>query len=77
VGQSDVDMVEVEKFVRSVERPGLKWEGSAVKPHVFGLEKLEIICQSRDDVAIEDDVLVALTKNEDLVASAQIIGFAC
>jgi len=31
----DTDMEAVEKWVRSVQRPGLKWEGSAVKEHVF------------------------------------------
>jgi len=77
VGQSEVNMEEVEKFVRSVQRPGLKWEGSAIKDHVFGLQKLEIICQARDDVAIEGDVLKELESNEDLVASAQITNFAC
>jgi len=77
VAQQDTDMAELEKFVRSVQRPGLKWEGSAVKPHVFGMEKLEIICQARDDVSIEDDVLEFLRGNGDLVAGATILGFSC
>jgi translation elongation factor EF-1beta len=73
----DTDMSEVERFVRSIERPGLKWEGSSVKDHVFGLKKLEIICQARDDVAIEDDVLNAISANEDLVGGASILNFSC
>jgi len=73
----DTDMSEVERFVRSIERPGLKWEGSSVKDHVFGLKKLEIICQARDDVAIEDDVLGAISANEDLVGGATILNFSC
>jgi translation elongation factor EF-1beta len=77
VGQQGANMAEVEKFVRSIERPGLKWEGSSVKPHFFEMEKLEIICQARDDVAIDDDVCVAIAANEDLIAGASIVGFAC
>jgi len=77
VAQQDANLEELEKFVRSIQRPGLKWEGSAVKPHVFGMMKLEIICQARDDVAIEDDVCKALEANEDLVAGATILGFSC
>jgi translation elongation factor EF-1beta len=79
VAQIDTNMEEFEKFVRSLQRPGLKWEGSAVKDHVFGLQKLEIICQARDDVAIEGEggVLEELMKNEELVAGASILGFAC
>jgi len=77
VGQEDANMEELEKFVRSIERPGLKWEGSAVKPHVFGMQKLEIICQARDDVAIEDDVLREISDKEDLVAGASISNFSC
>jgi len=77
VAQQDANMAELEKFVRSIVRPGLKWEGSAVKPHFFGLEKLEIICQARDDVAIEGDVIEAIQANEELVSGASILGFAC
>jgi len=73
----DTDMSEVERFVHSIERPGLKWEGSSVKDHVFGLKKLEIICQAKDDVAIEDDILVALSANEELVGGASILNFSC
>jgi len=73
----DTDMSEVERFVRSIERPGLKWEGSSVKDHVFGLKKLEIICQAKDDVAIEDDVIVAISANEELVGGASILNFSC
>jgi len=77
VGQEDTDMKVLENFVRSIERPGLKWEGCAVKPHVYNLQKLEIICQARDDVAIEDDVLEAIKANDDLVAGALILAFSC
>jgi len=70
-------MSEVERFVRSIERPGLKWEGSSVKEHVFGLKKLEIICQAKDDVAVEDDILVAISANEELIGGASILNFSC
>jgi len=73
----DVDMAELEKFVRSIERPGLKWEGSSVSEHVFGLKKLEIILQAKDDVAIEDDILIAIRQNENLVGNASILNFSC
>jgi translation elongation factor EF-1beta len=73
----DTDMDAVEKFVRGIQRPGLKWEGSVVKEHVFGLKKLEIICQARDDVAVEDDVCVAISANEDLIGGATILNFSC
>jgi len=73
----DTDMDAVEKFVRGIQRPGLKWEGSAVKEHVFGLKKLEIICQARDDVSVEDDVCVAISANEDLIGGATILNFSC
>jgi len=72
----DTDMAELEAFVRSIQRPGLKWEGCAVKDHVFSLKKLEIILQAEDDVAIEDDVLVAISANE-LVGGASILNFSC
>jgi len=73
----DTDMAELEKFVRSIERPGLKWEGSSVSEHVFGLKKLEIILQAKDDVAIEDDILIAIRQNEDLIGNATILNFSC
>jgi len=73
----DTDMEAVEKFVRGIERPGLKWEGSVVKEHVFGLKKMEIICQARDDVSVEDDICVAISANEDLIGGATILGFSC
>jgi len=73
----DTDMAALEAFVRSIQRPGLKWEGSAVKDHVFSLKKLEIILQAQDDVAIEDDVLVAISANEELVGGASILNFSC
>jgi translation elongation factor EF-1beta len=73
----DTDMSEVERFVRSIERPGLKWEGSQVKEHVFGLKKIEIICQAQDDVAMDDDIIVAIQANEELIGGASILNFAC
>jgi translation elongation factor EF-1beta len=73
----DTDMVALETFVRSIQRPGLKWEGAAVKDHVFNMKKLEIILQAQDDVAVEDDVLVAIRENEDLVGGASILNFSC
>jgi translation elongation factor EF-1beta len=73
----DTDMDAVEKFVRGIQRPGLKWEGSVVKEHVFGLKKLEIICQAKDDVAVEDDICVAIRANEDLIGGATILNFSC
>jgi translation elongation factor EF-1beta len=73
----DTDMEKLETFVRSIQRPGLKWEGGAIKEHVFGLKKLEIILQAQDDVAVEDDILVAIQGNEDLVGGASILNFSC
>jgi len=73
----DTDMDALEQFVRTIQRPGLKWEGSAVKEHVFGLKKLEIILQAQDDVAIEDDILKVLNEKEDLVGGATILNFSC
>jgi len=72
----DTDMAALEAFVRSIQRPGMKWEGCAVKDHVFDLKKLEIILQAEDDVSIEDDVLVAISANE-LVGGASILNFSC
>jgi len=73
----DTDMEALEKFVRQIQRPGLKWEGSVVKEHVFGLKKLEIILQAQDDVAIEDDIIKVLNDNEDLIGGATILNFSC
>jgi len=73
----DTDMEALEKFVREIQRPGLKWEGSAVKEHVFGLKKLEIILQAQDDVAVEDDIIKVLNEKEDLIGGATILNFSC
>eukprot|EP01123_Difflugia_compressa_P010253 TRINITY_DN370_c0_g1_i1.p1 TRINITY_DN370_c0_g1~~TRINITY_DN370_c0_g1_i1.p1 ORF type:complete len:317 (-),score=97.82 TRINITY_DN370_c0_g1_i1:118-996(-) len=73
---TDIDMVALEQFVRSVQPPGLKWEGSSVSDYVFGLKKLTIICKCRDDVSVED-VCTELEKNGDMIGSAQIQSFAC
>jgi len=73
----DTDMVKLEEFVRSFSKPGLKWEGSAIKDHVYGLKKLEIICQAEDDVSVEEEVCAELAKNEKLVGSAQLLSFSC
>jgi len=73
----DTDMGEVEKFVRALQLNGLTWQGGKVTPHVFGLNKLSIICKCRDDVSVEEDVCKVLEVNEELIGSAQIMNFSC
>jgi len=73
----DTDMGEVEKFVRALQLNGLTWQGGRVTPHVFGLNKLSIICKCRDDVSVEEDVCKVLEENEQLIGSAQIMNFSC
>jgi len=73
----ETDMAKLEEFVRSVTIPGIKWEGSQVRDHVFGLKKLEIILQAQDDVSVEGDVISAIIANEDLCQGASITNFAC
>jgi len=71
----DTDMQEVERVVRSINKPGIRWEGSVVKDHVFGLKKIEIICRAHDNVSVED-ICAEIQQSEDVIAGASIISFS-
>lgn len=42
---SDTDWAVVEKKIRAIKLDGVKWEGSSQVPFVFGMMKLQMVCQ--------------------------------
>jgi len=71
---SDTDLEELEKFVRSIKWPGLSWQGSKVSQFEFGLMKLNIVCKCREDMSLED-LCERLKKNGKLVGGVSIENF--
>jgi translation elongation factor EF-1beta len=49
---SETNLEEMEKYVRGLEKDGLKWEGSSIVPFMFGMSKLNIVAMV-DDQKIE------------------------
>jgi elongation factor 1-beta len=72
--EAETDMGELEASVRGIDKEGLNWGGSELKPVAFGVKKLRIMCTVRDDLVGVDDLLEEIEDIEDC-QSCEIFAF--
>lgn len=70
-----LDMAEVERLVRTIQKDGLVWGASKLVPLAYGVKKLQISCVVEDDKISTDDLEEEITKFEDHVQSMDIAAF--
>ena len=70
-----IDLVEMERLVRTIQKDGLLWGASKLVPLAYGIKKLQISCVVEDDKVSTDDLEEAITKFEDFVQSIDIAAF--
>jgi len=67
-------MKEVEKRVRAIDMPGVKWLGGTLLDVAYGVKKLRIMCQLIDVLAGPDQVEEAVQALEG-VQSTDVFAF--
>lgn len=68
----ETDMVELEKCVRSIEKPGLVWGLSKLVAVGFGIKKLQITLVIEDELVSLDELQEQVAEFEDYVQSSDI-----
>ncbi|OMH80642.1 Elongation factor 1-beta [Zancudomyces culisetae] len=72
---SETDMAELEKCVRSINMDGLLWGTSKLQPVAYGVMKLTITCTVVDDLVSTDILEEKIVDFEDYVQSVDIVSF--
>jgi len=72
----ETDMVAMEAGVRKIEKDGLLWGASQLKPVVKGIDKLQILCVVEDDKVGTDFLEESIMELEDYVQSVDIAAFS-
>ncbi|XP_049849427.1 elongation factor 1-beta-like [Schistocerca gregaria] len=72
----EVDLLELEKKIRTIKQEGLEWKASKLDDIAYGIKKLQIACHVVDDlVSVEEDVIMKIQEFEDMVQSVDIFSF--
>jgi len=70
----ETSMEEMEKCVRDITIPGLRWAGSQLEKVAYGVMMLRINAVISDDVSV-DEIQEQIEANEELVQSTDIYAF--
>jgi translation elongation factor EF-1beta len=72
---TETDMAELEKKIRTIEIEGLKWLGGTLIDVAYGIKKLRIMCQLVDVLVNPDSVREEIEKFEEEVQSTDVFAF--
>eukprot|EP00808_Paulinella_micropora_P012350 g59572.t1 len=71
---AETDMIALEKEVRAIDLPGIKWLGGALVDVAYGVKKLRIMVQMYDEQCSPDQIREAVEALED-VQSTDVFAF--
>ncbi|GAA5853744.1 hypothetical protein JCM3766R1_004061 [Sporobolomyces carnicolor] len=72
----ETDMAELEKSVRSIEKPGLVWGLSKLVPIGYGIKKLQMTVVVEDELVSLDELQDEIAEFEDYVQSSDVAAMA-
>ncbi|OJT11311.1 Elongation factor 1-beta [Trametes pubescens] len=70
---NETDMAELEKAVRSIEKPGLVWGASKLVPVGYGIRKLQITLVVEDELVSLDELQEQVAEFEDYIQSSDVV----